>query len=39
MIQMPESGGGDIYFHDELVRKDGRFVTAELDALNPELLR
>ena len=30
---------GEIYFDDELVRKDGRFVTADLEALNPELLR
>ena len=28
-----------IYFDDELIRKDGRFVTAHLEALNPELLR
>ena len=30
---------GKICFDDELVRKDGRFVTADLEALNPELLR
>ena len=30
---------GEIYFDDELVRRDGRFVTADLEALNPELLR
>ena len=30
---------GETYFDDELVRRDGRFVTADLEALNPELLR
>ena len=39
MIQTAESGGGEIYFDDERVRRDGRFVTAEFEALNPELLR
>ena len=29
----------EIYVDDELIRKDGRFVTAHLEALNPELLR
>ena len=38
-IQRPEFGGGEIYFDDVLVRKDGRFVLPELDALNPENLK
>lgn len=39
MIQRPEYGGGDIYFDDVLIRKDGRFVISELEALNPENLK
>lgn len=39
MIQRPEYGGGEIYFDGELIRKDGRFVTADLEALNPENLK
>lgn len=38
-IQRPEYGGGKIYFDDILIRKDGRFVIAELDGLNPENLK
>ncbi len=38
-IQTPECGGGEIYFDDKLIRKDGRFVLKELDALNPENLK
>lgn len=37
-IQTPEYGGGEIYFDDVLIRKDGRFVPAELQGLNPENL-
>ena len=37
-IQTPEYGGGEIYFDDVLVRKDGRFVLKELENLNPENL-
>lgn len=37
-IQTPEYGGGEIYFDDILVRKDGRFVLSELESLNPENL-
>jgi aminopeptidase len=37
-IQRPEYGGGEIYFDDKLVRKDGKFVLPELKALNPENL-
>ena len=37
-IQTPEYGGGEIYFDDILVRKDGRFILPELECLNPENL-
>jgi aminopeptidase len=38
-IQRPEYGGGEIYFDDELIRKDGRFVPEDLHGLNPENLK
>lgn len=38
-IQTPEYGGGEIWFDDVLIRKDGRFVLPELDVLNPEKLK
>lgn len=38
-IQTPEYGGGEIYFDDQLVRKDGRFVLPELQGLNLENLK
>ncbi len=38
-IQTPEFGGGEIYFDDVLIRKDGRFVLPELECLNPENLK
>lgn len=38
-IQTPEYGGGEIYFDDVLVRKDGRFVLPALEGLNPEKLK
>ncbi len=38
-IQTPEAGGGEIWFDDVLIRKDGLFVLEELTALNPENLR
>jgi len=38
LIQTPEWGGGEIWFDGVLVRKDGRFVLPELEALNPERL-
>jgi aminopeptidase len=38
LIQTPQWGGGEIYFDDVLVRKDGRFVVPELLGLNPENL-
>lgn len=37
-IQTPEYGGGEIYFDDILIRKDGKFVLKELELLNPENL-
>ena len=39
MIQRAEYGGGEIYFDDVLVRKDGVFVVPELEGLNPENLK
>ncbi|MFW5434425.1 aminopeptidase [Paenibacillus apiarius] len=39
LIQRPEYGGGEMYFDDVLVRKDGRFVISELECLNPEHLK
>ena len=39
LIQRPEYGGGEIYFDDVLIRKDGLFVIPELEALNPENLK
>ncbi|MEK0313158.1 aminopeptidase [Cohnella sp. 56] len=39
LIQRPEYGGGEIYFDDVLIRKDGRFVLPELEGLNPEHLK
>lgn len=38
LIQRPEYGGGEIWFDDVLIRKDGRFVLPELEILNPENL-
>ena len=37
-IQTPDYGGGEIWFDDVLIRKDGRFVIPELAGLNPENL-
>ena len=37
-IQTKEWGGGEIYFDDVLIRKDGLFIVEELKALNPENL-
>jgi aminopeptidase len=39
MIQTPEYGGGDMYFDDELIRRDGLFVPDDLKPLNPEHLK
>ena len=37
-IQRPDYGGGEIYFDDVLIRKDGMFVLPSLQGLNPEQL-
>ncbi|MCL2860156.1 MAG: aminopeptidase [Oscillospiraceae bacterium] len=37
-IQTKEYGGGEIWFDDVLIRKDGIFVIKELESLNPENL-
>ena len=39
MRQDKEVGGGEMYFDNKLIRKDGRFVIPELQGLNPENLR
>lgn len=39
MIQTEEHGGGEIWFDDMLVRKDGIFVPEVLRGLNPENLK
>ena len=38
-IQRPEHGGGEIYFDQKLIRKDGLFVPKSLHKLNPEYLK
>lgn len=38
LIQTKEYGGGEIYFDDILVRKDGLFIPEELHCLNPDHL-
>jgi len=38
-IQTPEYGGGEMYFDNELIRKDGLFVPEYLHCLNPERLK
>jgi len=35
-IQRPDYGGGEIWFDDKLIRKDGKFVVKELAGLNPK---
>ncbi|MEE0776309.1 MAG: aminopeptidase [Bacillota bacterium] len=35
LIQTPEFGGGEIWFDDILIRKDGKFLLPELEPLNP----
>ncbi len=37
LLQRPEFGGGEVWFDDRLVRKDGRFVLPELEGLNQGL--
>ena len=38
LIQRPDYGGGEIWFDDELLRKDGLFVPVELQGLNVGLV-
>lgn len=38
-VQTKEFGGGEIYFDDVLIRKNGRFVTKDLEKCNPEYLK
>lgn len=38
-LQDGAHGGGEIWFDDELIRKDGLFVTDDLQALNPDALK
>lgn len=37
-IQRPEYGGGEVWFDDRLIRKDGLFVPGPLRKLNPDYL-
>lgn len=39
MIQREDYGGGEIWFDDQLIRKDGIFLPEELQMLNPEHLK
>lgn len=39
LIQREDYGGGEIWFDDRLIRKDGIFVIDELKCLNPEELK
>ncbi|MDR3596410.1 aminopeptidase [Clostridium sp.] len=39
LIQRSDYGGGEIYFDDVLIRKDGLFVIDALKVLNPENLK
>ena len=39
LIQRPEWGGGEVWFDNELIRKDGRFMPKDLQPLNPENLK
>ena len=38
LIQRAEYGGGELWFDDVLIRRDGLFVLPELEPLNPENL-
>src|SRR5947209_13701545 len=38
LLQTLDAGGGEVYFDDALIRKDGRFVPTDLAVLNPENL-
>lgn len=38
LAQMPEYGGGAVYFDDQLIRQDGVFIPSELSDLNQTLI-
>lgn len=38
LLQTPAWGGGEVWFDEVMVRRDGRFVLPELEGLNPEHL-
>ncbi len=37
LIQTPAYGGGEIHFDEELLRKDGKFLSADLQGINAGL--
>ncbi len=39
LMMDPAAGGGEVWFDEKLVRKDGRFVLPALEPLNPEHLK
>ena len=39
LLMTKEAGGGEIWFDDKLIRRDGRFVIPKLEPLNPENLK
>ena len=39
LIQRPDYGGGEIWFDDTLIRKNGKFLPKSLQGLNPENLK
>ncbi len=39
LIQRPEWGGGEVWFDDELIRKDGMFKPKDIQPLNPRSLK
>jgi aminopeptidase len=39
LIQRPEYGGGEVWFDDECIRRDGIFLPEDLHGLNPENLK
>ena len=39
LIQREDYGGGELFFDDELVRKDGMFIVDDLKCLNPDELK
>lgn len=39
LIQRPEYGGGEVWFDNECIRRDGIFLPTDLQGLNPENLK